>query len=507
MRLCLLLENDVQNKVVKAILNGRKFREWGLDKFIESEAGPEIRAFADRVARQLLSVDPTSTKKFAQYLVSLYNNSIIFVAQLGDTDNMRSILSNLGLSLKPDFELSGLSWAKYEFVFPTEKQNVRSRLEAFEPFRQLLAQSTWEDGTAIDLNLVGKDVKYLDDLIERGKELRYSKRSGGGYQRKAYDGADEIYSDETFTVYKVKKIKSPNGEMSKLDKSSIYALGKLGLGTDWCTREDYKIGSRAKDYLEYSNVYVIYKNGKPFIQCNFGFDPTDETATYGVAVLDVDGDETTLPNEVKDVIYNDLSDREKIAYYAYYNPSKYGSSRRGRQIMLRGINDFIGLFSELLEKEQEGEGFKFDKDEFSNIFLDVHRGNKRIVGALLDMAAMGGCALKAFDKVAANPMYQDYYQMGDTLEAWPMANKILRYLKIENSDGVMLGVTNDYDPIEKRWVDGAHEILQDARHVLLYAKNIIKRRWLWAEEYLVPEEYEGQEHIVAAYWDYFKESV
>ena len=191
---------------------------------------------------------------------------------------------------------------------------LKEKLALLDSAKELLKRNTWGDGNPIDLNLVGKDYYYLLKLEERIHELRGTKRGGGGYKATEYPGTETILNDGTYTVYYV----------PQNDAQALESLQRLGLGTDWCTREDYGNGAYAGRYLNASPVYVTYKNDKPFRQCHFGYDKHTDPA-----LLNVSDKPAPLPDEVFKVIKDDSIARDQynglidvLQYNAQYNPDE-----------------------------------------------------------------------------------------------------------------------------------------------------------------------------------------
>ena len=166
---------------------------------------------------------------------------------------------------------------------------------------------------SLDINLQNKTIEYLTYIIDAIKKSQALKK---GTQETKYPGVQTAYKDENYTIYI-----SPQ---TNDKKSTIISLMNLGRGTKWCTRPDFPNSSledeeivyeedgranwpqtnfnnyeasKAAEYLAEADIFVIYKNGLPFLQLDF------ETCQC----MDVYDKETTLeksnvPKSVVDVI-------------------------------------------------------------------------------------------------------------------------------------------------------------------------------------------------------------
>jgi len=113
-------------------------------------------------------------------------------------------------------------------------------------------------GLSSDLN--GKDLAYFYDVLAKMRQYKaikasHTKNSGAYYLFNNYPGAEAIYNDGNYIMFKVE------GK----NEESIDSLQKLGIGTGWCTRLGGDVEGAAEEYLS-DTQYVLYKNGEPICQ-------------------------------------------------------------------------------------------------------------------------------------------------------------------------------------------------------------------------------------------------
>ena len=301
MRLSTIIENkeDILKRVIKN-LNIKPDETMTAADMVYYQ--PALNQDIALIAERLVSCDPTTTYRFIPYIISLFNQGRIKME--GGTISRSLVIANFPFENRSNVQL----------IFPEDMERLKEKLTLIDNAKELLKRNTWTDGNAIDLNLVGKDYDYLLKLEERIHELRGTKRGGGGYKANEYPGTETILNDGTYTVYYVPQ----NSEQA------LKSLQKLGLGTDWCTREDYGKGVYAGRYLNASPVYSTYKNDRPFRQCHFGYDKHTDPA-----LLDVSDKPAPLPDEVFKAIKEDSIARgeyngmiDVLQYNAQYNPDE-----------------------------------------------------------------------------------------------------------------------------------------------------------------------------------------
>ena len=135
---------------------------------------------------------------------------------------------------------------------------LRANLDEWERGKQALKN------IGISADLLGKDLDYFHSSIDRlraHRALKASAQRGSGvtYMSKEYPGAEVLIDDGTFKLFKVEGT-SPE---------AIDSLEKLGIGTEWCTRNG-GVAGRAKFHLSKSPQHVLYQNGKPLYQFGKG---------------------------------------------------------------------------------------------------------------------------------------------------------------------------------------------------------------------------------------------
>lgn len=189
------------------------------------------------VVNMLLEIDPTNQKMMAQWLAKLV---------------VRGFLSISGIvSVKPNNQIK----------LPEDAARIRDSLATFDKSKPRIATEYR------DIN------KYEDfyDLEERLSEIVSSGKSqavGSSIVRKV-PGAEIIYRDDTYTLYKIDRIRRvKDGTYTQEEQVRMRAVEDLGMGppeTKWCTRKDYP-NCQSAYYLGKDDIYILYKNGKPFMQ-------------------------------------------------------------------------------------------------------------------------------------------------------------------------------------------------------------------------------------------------
>jgi hypothetical protein len=174
---------------------------------------------ADKIIQTLLEADPTRNKKYLPWLIKQYKNSKIKIDKIKGPTN-------------PQLRL------------PEDAPKLQEALGLLEKHRT-------------GINVFDFDWYSLDDKLD---EFRVSK--GSLTSHGSYPGAEIVKTRGPYTLIRVPRLDGTN------DEQKITALKKLGLGTKWCTREDYP-DSQAEEYLNQTDVYVILKDGKPYLQFDY----------------------------------------------------------------------------------------------------------------------------------------------------------------------------------------------------------------------------------------------
>lgn len=213
------------------------------------------------VANVLIDIDPTSDKKLSQWLARLVNNGII------------SIRGQIAANSNTQIRL------------PEDAERVNNVLRTFEKSKPRMPVESRDINNYADFNSI-EDI--LDKVVNTG---RISPGTANIIRR--VPGADVIYNKQPYVLYMIKKITkgSENDQDSIRTKvQRVDAVRTLGMGppeTKWCTRAAYHSRSEiALRYLKSGDIYILYKDGIPFIQkCKS-------------QVMDVNDRRTELPAEI-----------------------------------------------------------------------------------------------------------------------------------------------------------------------------------------------------------------
>jgi hypothetical protein len=384
----------------------------------------------DLIGKWLVSCDPTTTYRFIPYLVSMFNKGRIRI--IGGTISKSSIVAVFPFEDRTNVQL----------IFPEDMDKLKEKLALLDGAKELLKRNKWEDGGDIDINMVGKDYDYLLKLEERIHQLRGTKRGGGGFKANAYPGTETILDDGTYTIYYI----------PQNDEQARKSLQKLGLGTDWCTREDYGNGAYAGRYLGASPVYTTYKEGKPFRQCHFGFDRYIDPA-----LLNVQDRPEPLPDVVFNAIKADNIARgqyngfvDVLQFNAQYNPSEKN--------LATAICEYVEEINHGAEKSViellRNTYFEYLKSTGNEIGLEQH----------LDFANAAGLR----DQYVEDNYLDNLSEMG-TSERWSMLRTYL-----QNAEGI--------NPVEEQWPEAAEFIAGSTSWSYHYAIAVLGSRWPFGEK-------------------------
>lgn len=124
---------------------------------------------------------------------------------------------------------------------------TRNRLNLLLRFLRQYRRSVVDAGFSTNVY----DYKTYDDLR---KMINSFRKNAYDFDPKDLSGVTEIFSREPYAVYEV---------------SDILSLGKMGLGTKWCTREDWDTSrSNRRSYLNQGGgrVFIITKFNTPYVQ-------------------------------------------------------------------------------------------------------------------------------------------------------------------------------------------------------------------------------------------------
>lgn len=193
----------------------------------------------EKIIEIILAADPTNEKRFSLWLATLLNRGSIDATGLTDNPNAQLRLPEDN----PKAHEVLLAYQKAIPRLPPEQRDVTR----FKDFNSL--------------------EETIDKLVQVG-------RLGVAFKVRQVPGAEIVYNVPPYTVYLIKRIKrARKGERSEEDGIKIKAVETLGMGppeTRWCTKAAYSDhrdgGSMAEYHLSKADVYVVYKNGQPFLQ-------------------------------------------------------------------------------------------------------------------------------------------------------------------------------------------------------------------------------------------------
>lgn len=190
------------------------------------------------VANMLLEVDPTNQKVMAQWLAKLVVKGFLSISGI--------------VSIKPNNQIK----------LPEDAIRIRDSLATFVKSKPRITAEY-------------RDINKYDDFY--GLEERLSEIVGSGKSQavgssivRRVPGADIIYRDDTYTLYKIDRIprKGDNGAYTQEEQVRLMAVEDLGMGppeTKWCTRKAYP-NCQSEYYLRSGDIYILYKDGMPFMQ-------------------------------------------------------------------------------------------------------------------------------------------------------------------------------------------------------------------------------------------------
>jgi hypothetical protein len=129
-------------------------------------------------------------------------------------------------------------WVNKQISLPEDKDKVKQLLHRFTELKR-------ERGVKISPDI--HRYPNFADLVDAIGAVGYSQMPG----------VEVVRRDPPYVLLKV------------TDAESLKSLGE---GTSWCTRRSYPRGCKAEDYLhDYGALYIVMKNGKPFIQFTADF--------------------------------------------------------------------------------------------------------------------------------------------------------------------------------------------------------------------------------------------
>ncbi len=222
-----------------------------------------------KVVEAILQADPDSGKRFSLWLTTLVNRGFVGVSGV--------------IAASPTTQVR----------LPEDNPRIQKVLLAFQKALKKLPPDQ-RDITKF------KDFYSVEEAVEK---LVQAGAVVAATSARKVPGAEIIYQTPPYVVYKVERIRvqgrkvyegSPPTTPPEDAATRIKAIETLGMGppeTKWCTRAAYSSQTMAKHYLSTNDMYVIYKDGKPFIQ------------KCGKQVMDVNDRSVQLPPELAEVCH------------------------------------------------------------------------------------------------------------------------------------------------------------------------------------------------------------
>lgn len=226
-----------------------------------------------KVVEAILQADPDSGKRFSLWLTTLVNRGFVGVSGV--------------LAASPTTQVR----------LPEDNPRIQKVLLAFQKALKKLPPDQRDITKFKDFYSVEEAV---DKLVQAGAVVAAT-------SARKVPGAEIVYQTPPYVVYKVKKIINngrpgwdpvtrqniPAQPITPEEQQRIKAIEFLGMGppeTKWCTRAGYGQQSMASHYLSSQDMFVIYKDGRPFIQI------------CGKQIMDVNDRRTQIPDEIMEVI-------------------------------------------------------------------------------------------------------------------------------------------------------------------------------------------------------------
>lgn len=220
-----------------------------------------------KVIEAILQADPDEGKRFSLWLTTLINRGFVGVTGV--------------IAATPNTQVR----------LPEDNPRIQKVLLAFQKALKKLPPDQRDITRFKDFYTVEDAV---DKLIQAGAVVAAT-------SARKVPGAEIVYQTPPYVVYKVDRTRvqgkrvydgapppTPEADMA----TRIKAIETLGMGppeTKWCTRAAYSSQTMARHYLATADMYVIYKDGKPFIQ------------KCGKQVMDVNDRSVQLPPEIAEV--------------------------------------------------------------------------------------------------------------------------------------------------------------------------------------------------------------
>lgn len=349
----------------------------------------------EQISEILYNTDPTSNKKYIKWLIKQFNNNNIYISELHQVQT-------------PQIRL------------PEDQQRLKDTLEAFDKYKARIPSE--------HRDLMKIDIYQLDNVVD--EYVTVGKSSYVQLGNKIPEGAELIANEEPYKIFVVEQIDHDPILDGHDNQDKIKALETLGVGSKWCTRADYDsndMGSMASHYLANADVYVVYKNNKPFMQFDL----------YSMQFMDARDHEINLKkldDQLKELLLDIIPHKHTVI-----RVFELGSSREKDIDTVRKTANFA---------------YKYAKDVIGGRWPE---GEKAI---LLDWTI----ALQYANEILK--------------ERWPeLERKIVDHPSASCSYAAHI--------IGGRWPEAEPYIMKDAFYALKYAEDVIKGRWPEAESLML----------------------
>jgi hypothetical protein len=141
---------------------------------------------------------------------------------------------------------------------------------------------------------IEKDINQYKDLVQL--ETAVAQFSGTGSK------AGGFLQHNPLSLPGVQLFKTLKDGTAVYRVSNADSLAKLGIGTKWCTREEYEPCQAQRYIQKYQNIYVFVQGGKPIMQMTPDLNQ----------VMDVNDKDTSLPRELYGDFAQKLSEKTHV---------------------------------------------------------------------------------------------------------------------------------------------------------------------------------------------------
>lgn len=434
MRLLILNENVSQLNYIKKHL-----------KNVESEN-------IDIVADELYNADPTNNKKYIKWLIKQFIHDKIGISKINDWE-----------ILDPQIRL------------PEDRTRINELLDNYDKYKARIP---------IQMRDIMKlDINNLQDIIE--EYVADNKNSYIQIGDEPLPGSELVYNNDPYKIFVVRKFEKI---VDKNRNAKRNALKKLGLGTKWCTREDYKTPDNkcmATHYLLYSDVYVIYKNNKPFIQFDLDSMQMADVKDHMLKAYQI-------PEDLKKILLHIIPDStDKAKYFKIiklqdeqYTKENSNAIKTNPDLALKYAMEVIGgrwFDAEPYILQDVYSSYLYAKNvikdrwyEFEEILLnrELTRDIEHII--IKYVRYLMGRWPEIEPKILTSPSASMYYAYEILEERWPEAEPII-------ATSANYAYTYLVRFIDGRWPEAEPAFAKSPEIALKYIENYVKDRWPEAE--------------------------